>query len=57
MRIPQKVIDRIHYLLTYYMQGQDKSTATTNDHALKAAMDQQKTIGLELLPWEFLAKG
>ena len=41
-RIPQKVVDRIHTLLTHYMQGQVGRIATTQDHALKAVTDKHK---------------
>ena len=34
--IPQKVIGRIHHLLTHYMQGRERGASTSNDHALDA---------------------
>ena len=56
-RIPRKVIDRIHHLLTHYMQGRERGTATSNGNVPDAATNQQKIIGLELLPRGFLATG
>ena len=48
-RIPRKVIDRIHYLLTHYTQGRKGGTVTSDECALDTTTGQQKLIGLELL--------
>ena len=56
-RIPQTVIDRIHYLLTHYTQGHKGGVATPGNVDLDVATNQQKKIGLGLLSRGFLAKG
>ena len=55
-RIPRKVIDRIHHLLTHYRQGHKGGIATSEDCALDMATNQQKVIGPELLPRGLLAR-
>ena len=55
-RIPRKVIDRIHYLLTHYMQGHKGGTVTSDECTLDTATHQQKVIWLELLPHSFWPK-
>jgi hypothetical protein len=56
-RIPRTVIDRIHYPLSHYMQGREGGVTTSDKNALYVATNQQKMIGLELLPRRILARG
>ena len=41
-KIPRKVIDRIHTILTQYMQGRRVNPVATHDNALEAATSQYK---------------
>ena len=49
IRIPRKVIDKIYHLFIHYRQRQEGGIVTPDDSALDAAINQQKTIGLDLL--------
>ena len=49
-KTPRPVMERIHHLLTKYMQGREGEVAVSGSSVLDLAIDQQKTIGLNLLP-------
>ena len=56
-RIPQTIIEKIHYPLINYIQGREGAVVAPGSSALDVATSQHMTIGLELLSRGFLAKG
>ena len=50
-------MERIHYLLTNYMQGRKGEVTVTGSSDLDIATSQQRTICFKLLPRGFIAKG
>ena len=56
-KIQRPIMERIHHLLTKYMQGRTGEVVVLGSSALDLATNQQKTIGLKLLPRGFIARG